>query len=311
MINVVFSSFNGERTLGTTLAAFASLAIPEGGWKLIAVDNGSTDSTADIMKSFVGRLPMQVLTVPGRGKNFALNEALRHIDGDLVVFTDDDVIPDPQWLCALQHCARANPGYGVFGGPIIPHWPRAPDAWILKHVPMGMVYAASDPGMKSGPVDVGFIWGPNMAIRKTLFDAGVRFNPAVGPDGTAHYAMGSEYEFTRRLAAQGVKAWFCTDAKVEHIVRENQLSKQWVLQRFFRHGRSLYLLDDVRQANAPRIFGAERWLYRKMVLSYCKAMSLQLLGQSDRAFLAFQTYHRTKGMIFQSRLLNAHKGAVS
>lgn len=311
MITVVFSSFNGERTLGRTLAALCNLAIPEGGWKLIAVDNGSTDGTADIMKSFVGRLPMQVLTVASRGKNFALNEALKHIEGDLVVFTDDDVIADPQWLCALQDCAKANPDYGVFGGLIIPHWPRAPEAWILNHVPMGMVYAASDPGMKSGPADVGFIWGPNMAIRKTLFDKGLRFNPAVGPDGTAQYAMGSEYEFTRRLAAQGIKSWFCTDAKVEHIVRENQLSKQWILQRFFRHGRSLYLLEDVQHAKAARIFGAERWLYRKMVQSYCKAMCLQLLGQSDRAFLHLQIYHRTKGMIFQSQLLHAHKEAFS
>ena len=308
LLTVVFSSFNGERTLETTLSAFCQLLAPAEGWKLIAVDNGSADRTMEILQTFAHRLPMQVLSVSSRGKNFALNEAIDHAVGDLVVFTDDDVVPDPDWLCELQDCARAHPECGIFGGPIVPRWPRPPEAWTLKDVPLGMVYASSDPGLKEGPVDVGFIWGPNMAIKRSLFDGGFRFNTTVGPDGTMQYAMGSESELTTRLARNGVKSWFCAAAKVEHLVREYQLSKQWVLQRFFRYGRSLYLFGGVQGSGAARIFGAERWLYRRMWLSLGKALGLRLLGQADRAFICWQTYHQTRGMIFQSRLMQQRNG---
>jgi glycosyltransferase involved in cell wall biosynthesis len=304
LLTVIFSSLNGEKTLASTLAAFCNVKEPSGGWKLIGVDNGSTDSTAEIMHSFKEKLPLQIISVPIRGKNHALNEALKYTEGNLIVFTDDDTIPDPDWLCHLRSQADNNPEYDLFGGNILPHWPRKPDAWILHHVPLGMVFALSPTHLETGPVNNGYVWGPNMAIRTSIFNSGLKFNTKFGPDGSNTYAMGSESELTTRLAKNNVKSWFCKEAKVLHIIRENQMEKSWILQRFFRNGRSFQLSKNHRATDYPKILGVERWMYKKLVNSYIKIIALKILRKTDQIFIEEQSYYRTKGMIYQSKILS-------
>jgi glycosyltransferase involved in cell wall biosynthesis len=101
-----------ERKLCPVLEAYCRLAVPPDGWRLLVVDNGSTDGTAELLASY-SRLCLRRLHEPQPGKNRALNRALAEalampfdIDG-LFVFTDDDATPAPDWL--LQWHARRRP----------------------------------------------------------------------------------------------------------------------------------------------------------------------------------------------------------
>jgi glycosyltransferase involved in cell wall biosynthesis len=303
MITVIFSSYNGERTVGTTLEAFCQLTVPAGGWELIAVDNGSIDSTSAIMQSFLDRLPMRTIIVQDRGKNNAINAALPLAQGDLIVLTDDDVVAEPMWLCELRQCADSHPEIELFGGAIVPRWPRQPEDWILSSVPLGMVYAATDPNLSSGEIEPTRIWGPNMALRQSVFERGLRMNGAVGPDGTEHYAMGSETELTTRLKRMGCRAWFCADARVEHLVRDNQLTRRWILKRFFRIGRSDYLLDYHPGPTRRTIFGVDRWIVRKLAVSLFQAFWYWLMRDMNRALTALTQYYVARGNLHQARLM--------
>lgn len=98
MISVILTSHNGESTLPLTLDALGKLLRPGDGVEFIAVDNASTDHTPNLLREAQDSLPLTVLSEPRPGKSFALNHALRHARGDLVVFTDDDVIPHAEWL---------------------------------------------------------------------------------------------------------------------------------------------------------------------------------------------------------------------
>lgn len=290
-----------------TLEAFCQLVPPSGDWKLIAVDNGSTDETAARIQSFADRLPLELLSVPDRGKNHALNAALEHIEGDLIVLTDDDVVPDAQWLCALQECADSNPQCGLFGGPILPRWPSPPEPWILKDLPLGMLFAITPDTIKDGEIDCENLWGPNMAVRRSIFDKGVRFNTSIGPDGSAQYMMGSETEFTMRLATLGIKGWFCNAAKVEHIIRPNQLSRSWMLQRFFRFGRARYQMEHECDEKTPLLFGAARWLYRRLIATYFRSLLLLIMGRHEASFKTMTKHYETRGAIYQSKQMHTRK----
>jgi hypothetical protein len=83
MLTVLITTYNGAPTLPEVLAAYGRLVPPVGGWKLIVVDNGSTDATPEILESFRARLPLQVLHQVQRGQNAARNTGLPHLDGDL------------------------------------------------------------------------------------------------------------------------------------------------------------------------------------------------------------------------------------
>jgi len=237
MISVLVACHNGASTIGRTLEALSQLQEPRGGWRLIAVDNGSTDTTASILAQYRARLPLTCLFEPTLGKNHALNRGLQHLEGDLAVFTDDDVIPDPDWLVRIKACADAHPEYDVIGGAILPVWPRQPPEWILESVPLGQVFGASNPSQTAGEISPHLVWGANMTVRMRVFRDGFQFDTRFGPNGTTRYVTGSETQFALRVAEAGYRFWFCPAIRVGHIIREEQFELRSILQRAFRSGR--------------------------------------------------------------------------
>ncbi len=238
MITVMFSSRNGSRYVKRMMDSLLAAHEPAGGWKLVAVDNGSTDGTGDIMRSYEGRLPVTVLVEPVAGKNKALNRALGLAEGDFYIFTDDDVIVCPNWLVAWRATADAHPDYDLFAGCTQSLWPYEPPQHLLRGVNVSVLYAMHL-NMSEGPCTAPHMYGTNMATRATAFRSGIRFNDHIGPDGSAIYAMGSDTEMALRLEALGLKCWFATAPFVEHIVRPEQLEKNWILARGYRWGRGL------------------------------------------------------------------------
>lgn len=268
MITVLLASYNGSHTLPRCLRALEMLKPPVDGWKLLAVDNGSTDDTAQILGSFRSRLPLQIIQHKERGKNRALNAALEHIDGDLIALTDDDTIPDVNWLVALECAARKHPDRALFGGAIIPEWETQPESWVTQQIPLGVTFALTSPLMQEGEIFPGLIWGPNMMVRREVFRAGHRFAEDVGP-GPGHYIMGSETEFNLRIASYGYRTWYTPSAAVRHIIRPFQLRRAWILKRAFRFGRNMWRQGGDRQA--PATLGVPNWMIRRMSVGVMKA----------------------------------------
>lgn len=236
---VVLSTFNGESRLRDMLDAMLRIRIPAG-TRIHAVDNSSEDGSLALLKSYVGRLPLVIYEQPVRGKNHCLNLVLDSaIDSlapeELVVFTDDDILPSAEWLEELQLAANAHADRKVFAGRILPHWPSSGNdhlAPVRDH--FGILFSLTS--TQEGPCDCALAWGPNMAVRASLFKDGVRFDPRFGPNGGVGYPMGSETELMERLDAAGHRAWFAERACVRHMIRESQLDTNNVIQRAFRHG---------------------------------------------------------------------------
>jgi len=244
MLSVLFATYNGGKILPAVLETYSKQSLPKDEWKLIIVNNGSNDNTEEVVNQFVSSLPITLLSETRKGKNVALNTGLSQIEGDLIVFTDDDVFPHVDWLKELRTAADSHPGYSIFGGPILPKWESPPEDWILSWVPLKPTYALlndqeeGDHGRRSA------VFGPNMAVRSSIFQMGYRYDEGVGPKGSS-YAMGSETEFLRRLLKDGFKVWFCKNAVVEHFIRSSQMEKKWVLARAIRYGRGSYSLGMV------------------------------------------------------------------
>lgn len=232
---VVFSSYNGAARLPRMLESLARQTLPSSQWELVAVDNNSTDDTFEVLMQYRERLPLTAFRHPVPGKSGALNAAMKLARGDLVVFTDDDIEADPDWLAALVACADAEPGYGVFGGRIVPDWERDPDAPFLDWIPLGSTFAVIDEET-SGPCDPSKIWGPNTAIRRSLLGPDARYREDIGPVPGGRFAMGEDLEIVLRLAKRGVKTWRCAEAVVHHHIPASSMNEHWVQQRAERLG---------------------------------------------------------------------------
>lgn len=286
MLTVLMASYNGARTLPKVLLAYTRLIAPPQGWKLFVVDNGSDDDTRAVLAGFEERLPLTCLYQGRRGKNTALNTALAaalcDADADLLVFSDDDAAPAPDWLLRLAACAAAQPAYAVFGGAIEADWGAPAPSWLRRLVPLGLTYGITDPALPDGPVFPGLVWGANMALRRAVFDAGYRFDDGIGPNG-ANYAMGGETQMTRRLHHAGYLSWFCPQAKVAHFIRPAQLTPAYVLRRAYLFGRGKYRQDT--PGLFPTLGRVPRWMWPRMALEAGGALRAWIARDRERLLL--------------------------
>jgi glycosyltransferase involved in cell wall biosynthesis len=243
VLTVIIATWNGGASLPRALEAFCRITPPPVPWKLIVAENGSTDGTAEIALGYAGRLPLSLLRLPTPGKSAALNAAIEQIDEGLVLFADDDVLPDPGWLVGFGAAAAAQPEYGVFGGAILPQWESEPPAWITDAVALSACFGTHlGLGLDEGPCPPDFVFGGSMAIRSELFRRGYRFDESRGPRGTRNYVGGEDTELTRRMVRDGQRAWHCGRAVARHIVPAHHLTEHWLLERAVAHGRGLYAL---------------------------------------------------------------------
>jgi len=236
-LTVLFATRNGERVVGRTLEGYCKNEAPSVNWKIVVVDNGSTDSTSGVIESFKDRLPLELLHQPIPGKNCALNLGLSAVEGSAVILTDDDAIPNPNFLKAWVKGLNGSQEYELFGGSIEPLFETPPPSWLKNdRFYFDMLFVARS--LPEGPIEPEDIFGPNMAIRASVFKRGFRFNENIGPNGSdANYPMGSETEFCCRLVQSGAKCWFAKEPLVYHIVHAHQMRMAYWVKRAYRHGR--------------------------------------------------------------------------
>ena len=257
-ISVVIATYRRAESLRTTLAALASSFPDRRVEQIVVADNADDPATRKAAKSFADRMPIEVVVESRPGQNAARNRALEVVTGDLVVFTDDDVTPEPGWLAALARATAAHPEIDAFGGKIIPQWPTDETPWQAEAWFASFVYADQDLGNVSKEYRAGcFPSSPNMAFRRHLFDHGWRFNPALGPVG-GRRVSGSESEIFRRLQKTGARILYVPDAVVGHRISAGMLEPGYLRRRCYAMGTGMSVWRE-GETSVPWLLGVPRY----------------------------------------------------
>ena len=302
MLTVLMATYQGAGTLPEVLKAYCKLDSPNDGWNLIIVDNGSTDSTKEIIASFRSRLPLTYVFEPTLGKSAALNTGLRGVTGDLVVMTDDDALPRPDWLVQMRLAADSQPSFSIFGGAIVPHWEIPPEDWILK--PPQYILSITDPSWEDGPTVAASVYGPNMAVRSEVIRAGYRFDASLGPVGPL-YLMGEDTEFVQRLSKAGFRAWHCKRAVVAHMIRREQMKKKWMLRRAMRYGSAHYQ-SECRECSPSQpvlLLGIPRYMIREVLEQAIQVARAKLSQDAATVFKEHWQLYYLVGRALGGRIL--------
>jgi glycosyltransferase involved in cell wall biosynthesis len=114
-ISVIIPVWNSPDLIAKCLRAIGAQTYPRKQYEVLVIDNGSTDETADVVRSFSFAT---LLSEPVAGSYRARNLGLRSACGEYVAFTDADCVPDPQWLAAAAEAAGRHPRAGVLAGHI-------------------------------------------------------------------------------------------------------------------------------------------------------------------------------------------------
>ena len=132
-ITIAICTWNRSKSLRATLLSLQQLIIPPGiDWELLIVNNNCTDDTDEVIEQFADGLPIRLLHEKRQGLSNARNCAVEAAKGDYILWTDDDVIVDPNWLVAYVNAIRTWPNATLFGGPIKLKLEGNPPSWLLE-----------------------------------------------------------------------------------------------------------------------------------------------------------------------------------
>ncbi len=261
-ITVAICTWNRAKLLDQTLAEMCKLTLPPGlEWELLVVNNNCTDETDAVLGRYVGRLPIRRLFEPKQGKSHGLNRAVASAQGELILWTDDDVLVHSDWLSEYASGATYWPEASFFGGPIKPKFEGSPPQWFQRVWPaVSVVYATRDFGDEPVLLSGDRIpFGANLAIR-TSAQLRYTYDPTLGHTKTRLYGN-EETTLIERMLADGLIGRWVPRAEVLHYIPKERQTTRHLRRRFFAQG-----VVNARREKADysvKLFGKPRWLVRR------------------------------------------------
>jgi len=281
-VTVVICTYNRSKILATTLSSVAASQLPaQIRWEVLVVDNNSSDGTRKVVEEFCNCHPGRFRYVfeAIQGLSHARNSGIRHARGEIIAFTDDDVIVEPTWLWNLT-CSLASDRWVGAGGRILPTDNFSPPRWLVLDGPRSMagaLYAHFDLGDKLRRLDRP-PYGANMAYRKAIFQKYGDFRTDLGRCGDS-LISNEDTEFGGRLIAAGESLLYEPSAKVYHPVPESRLRKDYFLAWWFDAGRARVREAGRRQA----VCGISRHYLRipRVILFHLPKLVFQWISALD------------------------------
>ena len=195
-ISVITPAYNRADEIGHLIDSMANQTIGPDRFEMIIVDDGSTDTTADIIKDNKSQLNLNIKYIKqdNSGPGAARNRGIEAAAGTLLTFIDSDCEADPRWLESIEAAFQDNQ-FDAFGGPDASRG----DFSLLQRA-------------------INFSMSHNMGMTRTLYDK-------VGGFGSLRH--GQDIELSHRIHRSGAKVVSLKEAVVYHRRRTTIL-------RFFR-----------------------------------------------------------------------------
>jgi GT2 family glycosyltransferase len=116
-ISVVIATYNRSVSLMETMQALVQQDFHPARFEVIVVNDGSTDQTIEKLKEFKALAPFQVrfFSQANRGPAAARNKGIMEAAGNIIAFTDDDCVPDHDWLTSIYQFFEKNNHVGLQG----------------------------------------------------------------------------------------------------------------------------------------------------------------------------------------------------
>jgi len=246
---------NGARWLDSVLRAVLNQGDGRP-FEIIAVEDGSTDQSPEIVASYQARGLVRIVKGPGRGAAAALNAGLREARHPFVCQIDQDVILEPGWMLRLLDALR-DPRVAAAQG----YYVTPPGASIWARV-MGLDLALRYHQILGRDVD--HVCTGNTAYRTDALHAVGLFDEGLG--------YGYDNDISYRLVKAGYRLVIDDRARSVHCWRDN--CRTYLVQQYgFGYGRLDLVAKHRHRIGGDDVSGTLMMLHAPVM-----ALALALLG---------------------------------
>jgi len=266
IVSVIVCTYNRRQMLDCALESILRSKMPQSvPWELLVVDNNSSDRTCEVVEKYALLHPDRIryFHEARQGKSFALNYAVRESRGEVLAFTDDDVLVEQEWLWNLTACLQSGEWAGT-AGRIIPTWDHPIPRWLSTS---DILVRGALVALDLGPKPVAMAQAPigaNMAYRKEVFEKHGLFRTDLGRTGGNLMAC-EDTEFGQRLLRRGEKLRYEPSAVVYHPVPQKRISKKYFLAWSYGHGQSNIISSETLPKAKWFFAGVPLYLIRRLV----------------------------------------------
>ena len=280
--SIIVCTYNRAESLNGTLAALAALkAQPDLQWEVLVVDNNSSDPTRQAVEAAQRDWPrLRYVFEPAQGLSHARNRGIAESTGEVILFTDDDVLPEPDWL-ETTLAGMAEYQADACGGYIAPIWETPPPTWLTErfHGFLAVRTERCDDYPITETSHTPF--GANMAFRKAVFAQVGLFDTNRGRKGKV-LASGEDGEMFERILAAGLKVMFLGKSRVHHKVESFRVTKQYFRRWRIQTSKNLAISRGV--AGMRRVGNIPLYLVPQFLRAVMRAVVGYLTQPGDEAF---------------------------
>jgi hypothetical protein len=218
----------------------------------------------------------------------------------LILWTDDDVVVDPEWLAEYVEAVRQWPEASFFGGSVEPWFEVEPPRLIRDNIAMlEGPYAIRQPGLDNRPLTHSHMpFGANMAFCRSVFE-GRSFDSRLGACGN-EVVQGEETMLMEGLLNEGLQGVWVGTAQVRHFIPSHRLTLNY-LREWYRWGGKA-IIRQGGTVGCTVLFGAPRWAWKQYLVSRLWQIALSLTKGSGW-LSALQKAAIAQGVIEESRRL--------
>jgi len=264
LITVVVCTKNGKKKIADCLKSLKNQTYSKEMYQVIVVDDASSDGLSELIEEYKFTL---ITNSHNLGLAQSRNIGIANSQGDIIAFTDDDCIPELNWLKKINDTFNNNADVCGISG------------WVKTHEIKTVVQKYIDATKPLKPLEIELsistspffrLWlylkrqfeivsysrwqisqeissvvGANMAFRRTVFSNGLLFNPILKFGG-------EEEELCYRIRAKKVGLlYYFPEMKVDHKF-EREL--YFLFKRSYSYAKGNFRLKQIHSERSVTFF---------------------------------------------------------
>lgn len=286
LISVVVPTYNREKPLLSLLERLQRQTYEN--FEIVVIDQSETLSPAKEAVYKASGKKMRVFFPRCKGRSAAKNIGLSHSRGEIILFCDDDIEPDRNFLRTHVEAHRDASLGGVSCRTVEDHLAKSQTKRICRVTPYGRVIDGFHSDVTR---DVETLVGANMSLKRGVALRAGYFDPSF--TGTSIF---EEQDLSERILAAGWKIRFTNATSVHHVPQPDgnlglRLQRPIEYYRNFHHNEILFFLKN---RNRLQLF---------LVIPFCFLRSIKqsivhgcfprgVFPMFAGVFAGFKTYYR-------------------
>lgn len=304
-VSIIIPTYNRAHSIMYTIDSFLKQDYPKEQYEIIVCDNNSTDNVKEVILGYVekyGENRIRYMFEGRQGVHYARNSAAKTAKGDVLYFTDDDMMAEPDLLKELIAIFDFDSRIGCATGRVLPKWETDPPKWIKKYC-MNSLLSLNDlgRGIIIKDCDMG-VYSCHEAIRREAFWETGGFHPEYTKDV---YLGDGETGLNQDILKNGWWMAYVGKSTIYHMIPHGRMTQKHINKVMSNAGNAV----SYREYRQKAFDKKKLWLrYMLYLLSYIKECGVvvkkTLQGKSTLRFIPAKACYYKSRTIYDYRIVS-------